>query len=521
LADAVVSRDEDEALRASHQIMQYEAPDIIDQDSTKTVVRNIKRVLEYGLLESRVWDQASGGREVAILNPSVATLKRVIKMKGEKPVYFTEMGVPGTEYFMELQKVMVEQGYNKRPVRASLQSIPREYSYYLGFSGGKDSRTLVPHMFGFELNPYHPDSLNGMMSGVMKTKMGTRIEIARGSYTRYEYYEDEPTYNRYYGDVVSPFLKDKKVGGEEAFNFVSSCDIPLFQRKESLLNEGDVLCDGFFFAETIFRKELINKETYYFDRFNNVMDVERSCSYENRRQLIIDAKLPYELASCIHDSRRAKFAFLRYRTSGCNIEYTRPNEVKKCDQVNVSLNRYTVQYGTLKNKRFVKALRDSATHIWTPEFGYRLLDEGFYPCDVGEFVQLLDESMLRACVETDDFDGGVEAIIKDGRTPFNCVSGHGGVWRTLQYCRLDVDFKSNFNLVQVFKSYTKFIGPFYKRSLVIAKGNAKVVQTEMDKQSFEFDDQPVYIDVELDGQMNDDGSDVDEFRPFEPVVEVN
>jgi hypothetical protein len=512
LAEAVVSRDEQMGVECVHRIMQYEAPDIIDTDTVKNAVRNTKRMLEYGLLESSVWDQATEGRTVAILNPSIATLKRVLKIKGEKRVYFTETTGSGTEYYQELVKEMMVMGYSDTPIRCCFTLLPTEYAYYLGFSGGKDSRKECHHMFGFELNPYHPDALNGMMSGVSNTKQGVKYEIARGSYTRYEYYEDQPTYFRYYGDVVAPVLKRLKVGGEEAFNFVCSHEIQVFQRKETLLNEGDVLCDGFFFKDMISRQEKIKGYHCYIDTENRIVDIEKSYSYENRREEMVRAKFPLELAHPIHDSRLAKIAYLRYRSAVCVIKYSRPNEVKLVDQKQVSLTRLNVVYGYMKFGKFVKSVRDFATHIWTSEYGYRQLDDGCYPCDVDEFVQLLDESMLRAQIEPLTYEDGLEAIVKDGFTPYNCVSNHSGKWRTLEFCRIDVDYKSNFSLVEVFKSYSKFIGPFYKRSLVIAKGGIKRKDSIIDKESFQFFDgkMDLAIGVSNGGEdlIVDDGVDI-------------
>jgi len=498
LAEAVVQRDEMMGVEAAHSIMQYEAPDIIDKDRVKTFVGQVRHGLEYGLLESKIWDQASEGREVAILNPSIPTLKRVIEMKGERRVYFTELGPSGTEYFQEIIKVMAENHYNRPPTRIPLNSLPTEYAYYLGFTGGKDnsSRLMSRCMFGFELNPYHPDALNGMLSGIMYTKKGLKMEIARGSYTRQEYYEETPTYFRYYGDVIVPHLKDKdrRKGGEEAYNFICSREIMLPQRCDTLLNEGDVLCDGFFFKDSIARRLEINGLTCYIDTSGSIVDIEKSCSYENRRIIMEGANLGLPLARPIHDSRRARIAYLRYRSSVCDIHYVRPNEVTKENWVDVALERENIQYGLMKFNRFVQTKRADATMVWSKKYGYRTLDDGNYPCDETEYVQLLDHSMLRAVV-VERGTTGVEAIIRDGYTSYNCVSRHSGVWRTLQFCRLDVDYKSNFNLVQVFKSYSKFIGPFIKHSLIIAKGKIKRKEIEIDKESFDLDDGEEYLDL--------------------------
>jgi len=499
LAEAIVSRDEQKGIDCTHRIMQYEAPDIIDQDSVKTFVGEAKRYLEYGLLESTLWDKASEGRKVCILNPSIPTLKRVLQMKGELPVYYTEMGLSGSEYYQELVKCMAIDGYKNGPVRTPLTSLDKENTYYLGFSGGKDSRKLLPHMFGFELNPYHPDSLNGMISGVTHSKNGLKIEIARGSYTRYEWYEDDPTYFRYYGDVVSPMLKDRKVGGEEAFNFVCSHEVGFFQRSDTLINEGDVLCDGYFFEDAILRQERKGEYLCYIDTSNRIVDIERSCSYENRRQLMRNAKFDLELATPIHDSRRAKLAYLRYRSSACVIAYVRPNEVPQEKWRQAIVERETIQYGVLKGRIFVRSDRAVATYVWSPKFGYRKLLEGNYPCDENEFVQLLDHSMLRAEIFPYTHEAGIQAIIREGYTPYNCVSKASGVWETLEFCRIDVDYKSNFNLVEVFKSYAKFIGTFRKKSLIVARGGIKRVESVIDKELFEFEDIATDYAVRLDG----------------------
>jgi len=74
------------------------------------------------------------------------------------------------------------------------------------------------------------------------------------------------------------------------------------------------------------------------------------------------------------------------------------------------------------------------------------------------------------------------------------VSNYSGTWRQLEFCRIDVDYKSNFNLVRTFKAYTKFLGPYYKSSLIISKGKLKRVQETIPMEQFEFMDEIVCID---------------------------
>jgi len=487
LADAVVANDKVAGIACVHRILQYEAPDIIDQTRETTAVGLTKQFLEYGLLNSDLWAKASQGKVVSLVNPNVSTLKRVLHVQGEKSVYFTETTRAGDEYFAEITKAMADDGYNRSPIRIPLKQLPPDRAYYLGFSGGIEnaSRRYIPHMFGFELNPYHPDSLNGMMSGVMITDLGIRFELNRGSYTRYEIYEDEPTYFRYYGDVVKAAIGNERVGGDEAFNFVCSVEVQKFQRTDTTLNEGDVLCDGYFFKEPISRKESRNGSLYYLNDQNEVIDKEMSCSFENRLLVLKEENdrkvIPWKLASVVRDSRRAKMAYLRYRTSPCNIAYVRPNE-PKADHVTVSLSRETIHWGQSKGNMFLRTNRDDATHVWSKKYGYRKLIEGMYPCDATEFVELLDHSMMRA--EVVNTNEGIEAIIRDGTGFKNPVSKFSGRWRQLEYCRIDIDFKSNFNLVKYFKAYKKFVGPYYKRSLILAKGQMKHVENEIATQSF-------------------------------------
>jgi len=507
LAEAVVDRDEAKGIAASHKILQYEAPDIIDQKPKFTALGNTKRFLEYGLLKSYVWDHAAGGGPIAILNPSISTLKRVFQEKGELPVYFTEMGPLGTEYFQEIGKAMFDDGYQHGPIRTPLNSLPLIYTYYLGFSGGyqNSSRVNVPNMFGFELNPYHPEALNGMLSGISHTKKGLKYELHQRSYDRQEIYEDEPTYLRYYGDVVVPKIVAFKSGGEEAFNFVCTREMDDFQRCDTLLNDMDVLSGGFFFKETKSHQIKCGDDVFTVDTSNCIMDVERSCSYENRRSYISDKIAdgtlfsqnlngPYEISSPCHDSRFAKIAYLRYRTSALNIDYVRPNDVPKVDQVNISVSRETLKYGHLKGNKFVQTKREGATYVWTSSYGYRKLVEGHYPCVQDEYVQLLDHSMLRGQVEHTHTDGFIEAILRDGSSPYTLVSNFSGRWRQLEFCRIDVDYKSNFNLVRTFKAYNKFLGPYFKTSLIIAKGKLKRVQESIPMEQFEFMDEIVCVD---------------------------
>jgi len=88
LGQAVVDQDEAAGIAATHRILQYEAPDIIDQSREETMVGKTRRFLEYGLLNSDLWNKASLGMEVAILNPNVPTLRRVLERKGELRVFF-------------------------------------------------------------------------------------------------------------------------------------------------------------------------------------------------------------------------------------------------------------------------------------------------------------------------------------------------------------------------------------------------------------------------------------------------
>jgi len=118
--------------------------------------------------------------------------------------------------------------------------------------------------------------------------------------------------------------------------------------------------------------------------------------------------------------------------------------------------------------------RGEATHVWTKKYGYRELEEGNYRCGDGEYVQLLDHSMLHAQV-VEPSELSVPAIRYLGYYPLNCVSKSNGEWWTLQLTRLDVDFKSHFNLVQVFQTYDKHVGPHYKRSVAIARSGKRLL----------------------------------------------
>jgi len=526
LAESVVDGDKAKGHAAVHAIFQYQAPDIIESKKIDSPSGRIKQVLEYGLMESSVWANASQGLPVAILNPSIPTLKRVLHMKGEKPVFFTDLTGQGNEYWQELQKVMKELRYNNPPQRMALSDLPQQFCYYLGFSGGKDSRSVVPRCFGFELNPYHPDALNGLISGVNIRGDKIRYELHKGNYTRVEYYETKPTYFRYYGDVVARVLCRVRAPGDEAYNFVSSCQVSTFQRFDSLISEGDVLCDGFFFSEAIIRQEKCAGELLYIDAQNKVVDIEKSCSYENRRDLLYELKRdnPYsfvwDIATPIHDSKRARIAYLRYRSPVFNIAYVRPNEVPLIDQVSVKLDRVTVTYGRNNGFRFYKTDRASADTVFTKEFGYRAMIEGNYECDANEFVQLLDHTMLRALLVPEG--EGIEAVIKDGYYPYGCVSQHGGVWRTLWYCRMDVDYKSNFTLPRVFQAYVRHIGPYRKKALVLGRG-PKIKCSELETEDF-FISAPGQEADEYqtrDGQLNLGVSGAETCHDFQEDIDLN
>jgi len=243
----------------------------------------------------------------------------------------------------------------------------------------------------------------------------------------------------------------------------------------------------FFFSEAIIRQEKCAGELLYIDAQNKVVDIEKSCSYENRRDLLYELKRdnPYsfvwDIATPIHDSKRARIAYLRYRSPVFNIAYVRPNEVPLIDQVSVKLDRVTVTYGRNNGFRFYKTDRASADTVFTKEFGYRAMIEGNYECDANEFVQLLDHTMLRALLVPEG--EGIEAVIKDGYYPYGCVSQHGGIWRTLWYCRMDVDYKSNFTLPRVFQAYVRHIGPYRKKALVLGRG-PKIKCSELETEDF-------------------------------------
>jgi len=493
LGQAVVDQDEAAGIAATHRILQYEAPDIIDQSREETMVGKTRRFLEYGLLNSDLWNKASLGMEVAILNPNVPTLRRVLERKGELRVFFTEMGVKGHEYFHQIEKAMLDLKYNNRCIRIPLTKLPVDLMYYIGFAGGIENSTRihVTHYFGFELNPYHPDSLNGMMSGMDYSAGQIDYELARGTYTRHEHYERDPSYFRYYGDVLKPVLGNARVGGDEAFNFICKPEeMTCFQRHAVVLSEGDVISGSAYYEHAIARQERFGAFLFILNTQNEIIDIEKSCSWENRQQLISElqseSNLPWPKATPLHNSRKAKVAYLKYRTSPCNISYVRPAEVPSKDHRTVDVTRETIHYGTRFGPKFIRTQRRDATWVWSKKFGYRKLVENNYPCDNGEWVQLLEHSMLRAVELQLGDENGLQALIREGYNPFTPCAKIRNIWYQLEFCRIDVNFKSNFNILQTFKAYSKFIGPYYKRSMIIAKGKLKLIEANIGPEEFEI-----------------------------------
>jgi hypothetical protein len=482
LAESVVSRDFAKGDEAVHQILKYEAPDIIGRlKEMDTPYNTARRMLEYGLLESDLWERSTRGMEVAILNPSISTLKRVINVRGEVPVFYTHLGRISDEYWDEIKKVMLQNNYLRRPSRVPFEDLPTNLSYYLGFSGGIESKRQLGNFFGFELNPHHPDALNGMMSGVSQRNGVTKIEYAKTTHMRIEPYDDLPNYNRYYGDVVVPRIVKKRRGGEEAFNFISSNKIDDFVSKEAILHEADVLCGGAYFQHPIVRQEFYQGRTYSIDTQNQVVDVHGTESYDNRRQQL--ENLPWQIASPVHDTRRSSIGFLRYRTSVVSTGYHRLEEVMQQDQLSVEIKRYPLLYGQMRGGKFFHTQREGATAVKIPGKEIAMLDAQQFPTRRGEYAQMMDDTIVIATESNSPH--AVNAVKWEGFVPFNCVSKINGVWYTLYTCRIDVDFKSNFTLAQVFKAYERHIGSHLKRAAMIIHGKIPRGLGQMEQESFD------------------------------------
>jgi len=298
--------------------------------------------------------------------------------------------------------------------------------------------------------------------------------------------------------VFIPRIMTKPTGGEEAWNFVAGFPVPGFNRTESLLNEGDVLCDGMFFKDTIGRRTELEGQTYYIDTAGKVVDMEGSDSYENRYQRLVG--LPWERATPLHNSRNARLGYLKYRTSPVNVAYVRENEMPVENRLDVDIKRITIEWGQVIGRKFVAGQRMGATHVKLNKEKIRELIDGQYPCRAGEFAQMMDKSMLLATrVENGK---GVQSVVTDGFAPFNCVSCYEGHWRTLHFCRIDVDFKANFGIVSVFKAYKRHIGPFVKRSAAVTLGHVRSGKyTGEDEELYYMDE----IDYNDKAKLEDEG----------------
>jgi len=475
-----------------HAILQYEAKDIIVQRE-RQYTASPRQFLEYGLLESVVWDKIVSSHSVAMLNPSMSSIKRIKEKRGEIPVILTNMEHDDA-YLQEINKVMKSCGYVGKAQIVNEDRLDSDVLYYVGFSGGEDVRSRLVHMFGFELNPYHPSALENVIVGVTMIEGGVEIAYPSTSHYNTEKYWTNPNYYRYTGDVFVKDIVSRRVEGDEMYNLIVSHKVNHFSPALSVLNDGDVLSGASFYRSPIATEEEIDGLKVYKDEDGKVIDSVAPESHESRRYDL--QQKGYELAEETDNKFAASVVALRYRNQLFNISLDLRKKDPEDDCSRYKVKRYTVKYGVKGTTTFRETPKYQATHVYMypnrkevklsdrrfgnrplPRMSYMLKDGDCMTQD-GEYVRLLSKSAI-VCTRA---ESGVRGKVKTGRSLGDFVAYRKGVWESLVMVDLHVDFMYQFDLVDVFQSYRVRNPTSAKRSSILehfkGRGNMGVIREE-------------------------------------------
>jgi len=475
MANAVVDNDHEAGRKAAARVLDYVAPNIIGEEKQTNPVKLAKQCLEYGLVSSSIWYEATGGMKVALLNPSIPTLKRVFQSKGEVPVFFTDESTRYDNYIGHMEKVMADDGYNSKPVVLKADDISDDYCYYLGFNTGIPLQQKLKHYFGFELNPAHPDTMNGMMDGVEDHETHISVLLPSTNYIRDRIYPKKPRYNRYYGEIVAKVIRDRCVWGDEAFNFISTVKMTSFKYAESVPNIGDVLCGSVFYHEKIAEKRVIDDVTYLCAANGDIIDKEAPECHENRRKEIVASGMkvvkpgPYNM--------NVKVAYLKYKTGPQDVSFNVDRQTAKKNQIRVIVERLSATYWSLglskrdfTTRHYVRCSRHDAAFVSLGgKKGKFKMRNGLMVTLPGEYVRLMDES---AIIYRED-DNGVEAIRCVGYNPLSPVSCDGDVVMHVNIKDAILDFKNSFTYADTYLAYSRHTQPYTKSSVLNAIANQR------------------------------------------------
>jgi len=238
-----------------------------------------------------------------------------------------------------------------------LDDLPQDYSYYLGFSGGFDTKHVVPHFFGFESNPYHQDTLTGVIKGLEIQDQCVEMYFQKTGYDRIERYYQKPIYNRYYGDVVVPALTQNRSWGIMSYNFITDMRME-FPNQNTEYDGEEIIVDARYVHKIVHHEQVCNGITYLVSEQGDIIDVKDTLSPENRYKLMIDDGVNFDWNKYPDG---AVYMLSRSKTNLIPLPVPQVNNLD--DIVNGKYIRSPYRYQVQMGNKMLDTSRGCATHI--------------------------------------------------------------------------------------------------------------------------------------------------------------